>query len=180
MWEVQESLLLQCQMSGRKQMEGGLQMNETKTFILCFTALSILLTVLLILQSTLSSEFIFETCCNITTVIWEQEQCDLCDVCDVQKGDWAMHKLECSAMTAFKENWCPSDIARLVARILTKKVGQLKRKSLLNDTLSSRFWCLLWLSHLPATETTERKICLWKDLAHWRDAVAWVIDYLER
>lgn len=37
MWEVQESLLLQCQMSGRKQMEGGLQMNETKTFwgLLC-------------------------------------------------------------------------------------------------------------------------------------------------
>lgn len=42
MWEVQESLLLQCQMSGRKQMEGELQMNvnglqlrnfvHTKTF----------------------------------------------------------------------------------------------------------------------------------------------------
>lgn len=36
-----------------------------------------------------------------------------------------MHKLECSAMIAFKENWCPSEICRLVARILAKKVGQL-------------------------------------------------------
>lgn len=35
-----------------------------------------------------------------------------------------MHKLECSAMMAFKENWCPSEISRLVARILAKKVGQ--------------------------------------------------------
>lgn len=144
-------------------------------FILCFTALSILSTVLLILQSTLNSEFVFETRCNTTTVIWDQEQCDLCDVRDVQKGDWAMHKLECSAMTAFDENWCPSEIARLVARILTKKVGRSKRKSLFDDTLFSRFWCLL-----SATETTERKMCLWKDLAHGRDAVAWVIDYLKR
>ncbi|TNN68658.1 N-lysine methyltransferase SMYD2 [Liparis tanakae] len=38
-----------------------------------------------------------------------------------QKEDWAMHKLECSAMIAFRENWCPSEICRLVARILAKK-----------------------------------------------------------
>uniref|UniRef100_A0A8C4GV76 [histone H3]-lysine(4) N-trimethyltransferase n=1 Tax=Dicentrarchus labrax TaxID=13489 RepID=A0A8C4GV76_DICLA len=41
-----------------------------------------------------------------------------------QKGDWAMHKLECSAMTAFGENWYPSEISRLVARILAKKKTQ--------------------------------------------------------
>ncbi|KAK5903558.1 hypothetical protein CgunFtcFv8_007329 [Champsocephalus gunnari] len=41
-----------------------------------------------------------------------------------QKGDWAMHKLECSALTAFGENWCPSEISRLVARILAKKKTQ--------------------------------------------------------
>lgn len=36
-----------------------------------------------------------------------------------------MHKLECSAMTAFGEKWCPSEMARLVARILAKKVEEL-------------------------------------------------------
>lgn len=55
-----------------------------------------------------------------------------------------------------------------------------KKKSSFDETLSSRFWCLLWLSHLSATETTERKMCLWKDPAHQRDAVTWVIDYLKR
>ncbi|XP_013876701.1 N-lysine methyltransferase SMYD2-A [Austrofundulus limnaeus] len=41
-----------------------------------------------------------------------------------QKGDWAMHKLECSAMAAFGENWCPSETTRLVARILAVKKTQ--------------------------------------------------------
>uniref|UniRef100_A0A665TQB0 [histone H3]-lysine(4) N-trimethyltransferase n=1 Tax=Echeneis naucrates TaxID=173247 RepID=A0A665TQB0_ECHNA len=44
-----------------------------------------------------------------------------------QKGDWPMHKLECSAMTAFGENWCPSEMARLVARIIAKKKMQKDR-----------------------------------------------------
>ncbi|XP_049914080.1 N-lysine methyltransferase SMYD2-B-like [Epinephelus moara] len=44
-----------------------------------------------------------------------------------QKGDWAMHKLECSAMTAFGKNWCPSEMSRLVARILAKKKTQKER-----------------------------------------------------
>ncbi|XP_056283852.1 N-lysine methyltransferase SMYD2-like isoform X2 [Pseudoliparis swirei] len=50
-------------------------------------------------------------------------KCKKAFYCNVkcQKEDWAMHKLECSAMIAFKENWCPSEICRLVARILAKK-----------------------------------------------------------
>lgn len=35
-----------------------------------------------------------------------------------------MHKLECSALNVFGEKWCPSEITRLVARILAKKVGE--------------------------------------------------------
>ncbi|XP_074541368.1 N-lysine methyltransferase SMYD2-B-like [Halichoeres trimaculatus] len=46
-----------------------------------------------------------------------------------QRADWAMHKLECSAITAFAENWCPSEMARLVARILAKKKTQRERCS---------------------------------------------------
>ncbi|CAJ1078026.1 N-lysine methyltransferase SMYD2-B [Xyrichtys novacula] len=46
-----------------------------------------------------------------------------------EKADWAMHKLECSAMTAFGENWCPSEMARLVARILAKKKTQKERSA---------------------------------------------------
>ncbi|XP_020570232.1 N-lysine methyltransferase SMYD2 isoform X2 [Oryzias latipes] len=40
------------------------------------------------------------------------------------QADWAMHRLECSAMVAFGENWCPSETSRLVARILAKKKMQ--------------------------------------------------------
>ncbi|XP_043962527.1 N-lysine methyltransferase SMYD2-like [Gambusia affinis] len=58
-----------------------------------------------------------------------------------QKGDWAMHKLECSAMNAFGENWCPSDTTRLVARILAKKKMMKERcvseKMLLIEELQS-------------------------------------------
>ncbi|TNM94936.1 hypothetical protein fugu_017695 [Takifugu bimaculatus] len=56
-------------------------------------------------------------------------KCKKAFYCDVkcQKGDWAMHKLECSAMNAFGEKWCPSEITRLVARILTKKKMQKDR-----------------------------------------------------
>lgn len=44
-----------------------------------------------------------------------------------QKADWPMHKLECSAMLAYGEKWCPSEISRLVARILAKKKSQKER-----------------------------------------------------
>lgn len=33
-----------------------------------------------------------------------------------------MHKLECAAMCAYGENWCPSETVRLVARIIMKQV----------------------------------------------------------
>lgn len=39
-----------------------------------------------------------------------------------QRGDWPMHKLECVAMCAYGENWCPSETVRLVARIIMKQV----------------------------------------------------------
>eukprot|EP00064_Thunnus_orientalis_P022380 superscaffoldBa00007478_g22574 len=56
-------------------------------------------------------------------------KCKKAFYCNVkcQKGDWAMHKLECSAMTAFRENWCPTETTRLVARILAKKKAQKER-----------------------------------------------------
>uniref|UniRef100_A0A665TQB3 [histone H3]-lysine(4) N-trimethyltransferase n=1 Tax=Echeneis naucrates TaxID=173247 RepID=A0A665TQB3_ECHNA len=46
-----------------------------------------------------------------------------------QKGDWPMHKLECSAMTAFGENWCPSEMARLVARIIWIPASRMLNKN---------------------------------------------------
>ncbi|KAM9779556.1 N-lysine methyltransferase SMYD2-B-like isoform 2-T3 [Syngnathus typhle] len=46
-----------------------------------------------------------------------------------QKGDWAAHKLECSAMVAYGEKWRPSETSRLVARILAKKEMQRERSA---------------------------------------------------
>ncbi len=40
----------------------------------------------------------------------------------MQRGDWPMHKLECVAMCAYGENWCPSETVRLVARLIMKQV----------------------------------------------------------
>ncbi|XP_041660665.1 N-lysine methyltransferase SMYD2-B [Cheilinus undulatus] len=58
-------------------------------------------------------------------------KCKKAFYCNVkcQKSDWAMHKLECSAITAFGENWCPTEMSRLVARILAKKKTQKERCS---------------------------------------------------
>lgn len=74
-----------------------------------------------------------------------------------------MHKLECSAMTAFGENWCPSEMSRLVARILAKKVGHL-----LKDTVS--FWSvvyhILWfiqtipVNHVCLPQKTQKERCV--------------------
>ncbi|KAB1258801.1 N-lysine methyltransferase SMYD2 [Camelus dromedarius] len=38
-----------------------------------------------------------------------------------KKEDWPMHKLECSPMVVFGENWNPSETVRLTARILAKQ-----------------------------------------------------------
>uniref|UniRef100_A0A667X8Z6 [histone H3]-lysine(4) N-trimethyltransferase n=1 Tax=Myripristis murdjan TaxID=586833 RepID=A0A667X8Z6_9TELE len=48
------------------------------------------------------------------------KQAFYCNV-DCQRGDWPMHKLECSAMCAYGENWCPSETVRLVARIIMRQ-----------------------------------------------------------
>lgn len=46
-----------------------------------------------------------------------------------QKGDWPMHKLECSAMIAYGPKWCPVEAVRLLARILGKKKAQKERSA---------------------------------------------------
>ncbi|MEJ1270551.1 SET and MYND domain containing 2 [Cricetulus griseus] len=40
---------------------------------------------------------------------------------ECQKEDWPLHKLECSSMVVFGENWNPSETVRLTARILAKQ-----------------------------------------------------------
>ncbi|XP_048830183.1 N-lysine methyltransferase SMYD2-A [Brienomyrus brachyistius] len=54
------------------------------------------------------------------------KQAFYCNV-DCQRGDWPMHKLECSSMCAFGENWSPSETVRLAARIIVKQKTQTKR-----------------------------------------------------
>ncbi|XP_054443611.1 N-lysine methyltransferase SMYD2 isoform X2 [Pteronotus mesoamericanus] len=54
------------------------------------------------------------------------KQAFYCDV-ECQKEDWPMHKLECSPMVVFGENWNPSETVRLTARILAKQKSHPER-----------------------------------------------------
>ncbi|KAM9317363.1 N-lysine methyltransferase SMYD2 [Gastrophryne carolinensis] len=54
------------------------------------------------------------------------KQAFYCNV-ECQKGDWPMHKLECSAMCAYGQNWNPSETVRLTARILAKQKRETER-----------------------------------------------------
>lgn len=47
-----------------------------------------------------------------------------------------MHKLECSAMCSYGENWCPSETVRLVARIIMKQVCTAVVDYFVNETAS--------------------------------------------
>ncbi|KAJ8009670.1 hypothetical protein DPEC_G00093910 [Dallia pectoralis] len=70
-----------------------------------------------------------------------------------QKGDWAVHKLECGAMTAFGENWCPSDTVRLVARVIAKQKAQNER------SMSEKLLLIGELeSHLEDMDNEKRKM----------------------
>ncbi|XP_023662628.1 N-lysine methyltransferase SMYD2-A-like [Paramormyrops kingsleyae] len=51
-----------------------------------------------------------------------------CNV-DCQRGDWPMHKLECTAMCDYGDNWCPTETVRLAARIIAKQKTQVERSS---------------------------------------------------
>ncbi|KAM4771738.1 N-lysine methyltransferase SMYD2 isoform 1-T1 [Rhinophrynus dorsalis] len=54
------------------------------------------------------------------------KQAFYCNV-ECQKGDWPMHKLECSAMCSYGQTWNPSETVRLTARILAKQKTQNER-----------------------------------------------------
>ncbi|KAJ8410231.1 hypothetical protein AAFF_G00202120 [Aldrovandia affinis] len=56
-------------------------------------------------------------------------KCKKAFYCNVgcQRADWSMHKLECSAMVAYGENWSPSETVRLTARIIAKQKTQIDR-----------------------------------------------------
>ncbi|XP_019729317.1 N-lysine methyltransferase SMYD2-B-like [Hippocampus comes] len=72
-----------------------------------------------------------EFCFNRKESLARCGKCKKAYYCNVtcQKGDWAVHKLECSAMVAFGEKWCPSESSRLVARILATKKTQKERSA---------------------------------------------------
>ncbi|XP_033861456.3 N-lysine methyltransferase SMYD2-like isoform X1 [Acipenser ruthenus] len=61
------------------------------------------------------------------------KQAFYCNV-DCQRGDWPMHKLECSSMCIFKENWDPSETVRLTARIIAKQQKQQLKDQVVPET----------------------------------------------
>ncbi|XP_008308104.1 N-lysine methyltransferase SMYD2-A-like [Cynoglossus semilaevis] len=77
------------------------------------------------------------------------KQAYYCNV-DCQRGDWSMHKLECSAMCASGENWCPSETVRLVARMI------MKQKTTTERTPSERLFLLReFESHLDKLDSEK-------------------------
>ncbi|XP_036398459.1 N-lysine methyltransferase SMYD2-A isoform X2 [Megalops cyprinoides] len=80
------------------------------------------------------------------------KQAFYCNV-DCQRGDWPMHKLECTAMCTYGENWSPSETVRLVARIITKQ------KTVTERTASERVLALReFEAHLDKLDNEKREM----------------------
>ncbi|KAG9336296.1 hypothetical protein JZ751_002643 [Albula glossodonta] len=80
------------------------------------------------------------------------KQAFYCNV-DCQRGDWPMHKLECSAMCSYGDSWSPSETVRLAARIITKQ------KTLTERTASERVLALReFESHLDKLDNEKREM----------------------
>ncbi|MBN3284211.1 SMYD2 methyltransferase, partial [Polyodon spathula] len=80
------------------------------------------------------------------------KQAFYCNI-DCQRGDWPMHKLECSSMCIFKENWDPSETVRLTARIIAKQKTQTEK------TASERLLTVPeFESHLEKLDNEKREL----------------------
>ncbi|KAA0708961.1 N-lysine methyltransferase SMYD2-B [Triplophysa tibetana] len=73
--------------------------------------------------------FICEQCFTRKKGLAKCGKCKKAFYCNAkcQKKDWPVHKLECHAMCAFGEKWCPSETVRLVARIIARLRDQKER-----------------------------------------------------
>ncbi|KAK1171433.1 N-lysine methyltransferase SMYD2-like isoform X2 [Acipenser oxyrinchus oxyrinchus] len=80
------------------------------------------------------------------------KQAFYCNV-DCQRGDWPMHKLECSSMCIFKENWDPSETVRLTARIIAKQKTQTEKTASEKLLTVSEFE-----SHLEKLDNEKREL----------------------